>query len=114
MPFYENTVVAKQDLAEKELKDLRDKYNEVINSSSGKVIKIEDWGLITLAGKIMNYKKAFFIHYKFEGNQNTLKEIDKKLKVDGSVIRHLIVKYNKLDTNNEYFSKEKKINEKKK
>ena len=33
--------------------------------------------------------------------------MDKKLKVDGSIIRHLIVKYNKLDTDNEYFNKDK-------
>ena len=42
MAFYENTIVAKQDLAEKELKNLKDKYNEVINQASGKVIKIEE------------------------------------------------------------------------
>ena len=28
MAFYENTIVAKQDLAEKELKDIKDKYNK--------------------------------------------------------------------------------------
>ena len=33
--------------------------------------------------------------------------MDKKLKVDGSIIRHLIVKYNKLDTDTEYFNKDK-------
>lgn len=107
MAYYENTLVAKQDLAEKEIKDLIDKYNEIINNSSGKVIKIENWGLMNLANKIKNNKKAFFIHYKFEGGKNTLNEIDKKLKVDRSVIRHLIVKYRKLDTSNEYFKKEK-------
>ena len=106
MAFYESTLVAKQNLGEKELKILRDKYNEVINDSSEKVIKIENWGLLNLAKKIKSYKKAFFIHYKFEGTQSTLKEMDKKLKVDGSIIRHLIVKYNKLDTDNEYFDKD--------
>ena len=39
MAFYENTIVAKQDLAEKELKTIKEKYNELINSSSGKVVK---------------------------------------------------------------------------
>ncbi len=39
MAFYENTIVAKQDLAEKELKTIKEKYNELINKSSGKVIK---------------------------------------------------------------------------
>ena len=81
MAFYENTIVAKQDLAEKELKKIKDKYNELINNSSGKVIKIEEWGLLNLANKIKNYKKGFYIHYKFEGDNNTLSEIEKKLKL---------------------------------
>ena len=108
MAFYENTIVARQDLSDKEIKDLKDKYNEIINNSSGKVIKIEEWGLIGLTKRIYNYKKAFFIHYKFEGNKKTLNDIEKKIKVDNSIIRHLTVKYKKLDTNNEFFSKKTK------
>ena len=107
MAFYENTIIAKQDLAEKDLKTIKDKYNEIINNSSGKVIKIEEWGLINLANKIKNYKKGFYIHYKFEGNKKTLNEIIKKVKIDSAIIRHLLVKYKKLDTKNEYFKKEK-------
>ena len=103
MAFYENTIVAKQDLAEKELKTIKEKYNELINKSSGKVIKIEEWGLLNLANKIKNYKKGFYIHYKFEGNKDTLIEIEKKIKVDGSIIRYLTVKYKKLDIKNEFF-----------
>ena len=108
MAFYENTIVAKQDLAEKDLKTIKDKYNEIINKSSGKVIKIEEWGLLNLANKIRNYKKGFYIHYKFEGNSSTLNEIKKKVKIDGSIIRHLIVKYKKLDLKNEFFNKKEK------
>ena len=33
MAFYENTIVAKQDLAIKDLKTIKDKYNELINNS---------------------------------------------------------------------------------
>ena len=105
MAYYENTLVARQDLADKDLKNLRDKYNKIINKSSGKVIKIEDWGLINLAKKVKNYNKAFFIHYKFEGSDETLKEINKNIKVDSSIIRFLTVKYKKLDVENEYFNK---------
>ena len=111
MAFYENTIVAKQDLAEKDLKIVKDRYNEIINKSSGKVIKIEEWGLLNLATRIKNYKKGFYIHYKFEGNNETLNQIKKKIKVDSSIIRHLTVKYKKLDTETEYF---KEGNEKKK
>ena len=105
MAFYENTLVIKQDLAEKQIKVIRENYNELINKSSGKVIKVEEWGLLGLAKKIDNYKKAFFIHFKFEGNKETVSEFEKKIKLDNSIIRHLTVRYKKLDTKNEFFNK---------
>ena len=107
MAFYENTILLRQDLAEKEIKSIKEKYNSVINETTGKVVKIEEWGLLNLANKIKNYKKAFFIHYKFEGNNQTLREIEKKLKLDSSIIRFLTVKYKKLDTKNEFFKTDK-------
>ena len=105
MAFYENTIIARQDLSEGDLKAVREKYNEIINSSSGKVIKIEDWGLLNLSVKIKNFKKGFYIHYKFEGNKNTLNEVEKKLKIDSSIIRYLTVKYKKLDTKTNFLNK---------
>ena len=107
MSFYENTLVTKQDLGKTELEKIKEKYNEIINNNSGKVIKIEEWGLLNLAKKIKKYNKGFYIHYKFQGNKETLNEINKKIKVDSSIIRHLVVKYKNLDTKNEYFKKEK-------
>ena len=107
MSFYENTLVTKQDLGKTELEKIKEKYNEIINNNSGKVIKIEEWGLLNLARKIKRYKKGFYIHYKFEGSKETLNEINKKIKVDSSIIRHLVVKYKNLDTKNEYFKNEK-------
>lgn len=103
MAFYENTIVAKQNLAQKELKDIKNKYNDIINNSSGKVMKIEEWGLISLKKKIKNFNKGFFIHYKFEGSETTVREINKKINIDTSIIRHLTVRYKELDTKNEYF-----------
>ena len=107
MSFYENTLVTKQDLGKTELEKIKEKYNDIINNNSGKVIKIEEWGLLNLARKIKRYKKGFYIHYKFEGSKETLNEINKKIKIDNSIIRHLVVKYKNLDIKNEYFKKEK-------
>ena len=63
MAFYENTIVAKQDLAEKELKIIKETYNKLINNSSGKVLKIEEWGLLNLTNKIKNYRKRFLYSF---------------------------------------------------
>ena len=80
MAFYENTIVAKQDLAEKELKSIKDKYNELINNSSGKVIKIEEWGLLNLANKIKNYKKDFIFIINLREIKKHLMKLKKKSK----------------------------------
>ena len=107
MAFYENTIVTRKDLAEKDLSQIKERYSEIINSSSGKVIKIENWGLLNFKDKIKRHNKGFYIHYKFEGTRDTLTEIENKVKIDSFVIRHLTVKYKKLDTKNEFFNKEK-------
>tara|TARA_B110000438_G_C15244533_1_gene407080 strand:- start:89 stop:430 length:342 start_codon:yes stop_codon:yes gene_type:complete len=113
MEFYEHTIIAKQDLSTPDLENLENKYKDIITKSSGKVIKIEKWGLLSFAKKIRSYNKGFYIHYKFEAESKTLEEIKKNSIIDNSLLRHLTVKYKKLDTETEYFKK-KDINEKKK
>ena len=113
MNFYEHTLIAKQDLSTPELTNIEKKYNDIITKTDGKVIKIEKWGLLNFAKKIKSYNKGFYIHYKFEAKNKTLEEIKKISVIDNSLLRHLTVKYKKLDAETEYF-KEKDSHEKKK
>ena len=48
MNFYEHTIVAKQNLSQKDIDNIEKKYEELINKKSGKVLKIEKWGLLNL------------------------------------------------------------------
>jgi len=113
MNFYEHTLIAKQDLSTPELENIEKKYTDIITKTAGKVIKVEKWGLMNFAKKIKAYNKGFYIHYKFEAENKTLEEIKRNSVIDNSLLRHLTVKYKKLDIETEYF-KEKDINEKKK
>ena len=70
--------------------------------------------MLNFARKIENYNKGFYIHYKFEGNKETVEKIKKNISIDNSVLRHLTIKYKKLDLEKEYFKKENLENEKKK
>lgn len=107
MAFYENTIIARQDLGENDLNNIKNKYTDLIDDTSGKVIKIEMWGLLNFANKIKKHNRGFYIHYKFEGNNKTISEIRNKIKNDNLILRNLIVKYKKLDTKNEFFKKTK-------
>ena len=103
MAFYEHTIVGKQDLSDKEVDDLVNKYSKMIDKS-GKILKTEKWGLINLANKIKKNKKGIFVHFKMETEGKTLKELEKQLSIDSNVLRYLTVKYNELDLKNEYFA----------
>ncbi len=111
MNFYEHTLIAKQDLSTPELNNIEKKYKDIITKTDGKVIKVEKWGLLSFAKKIKSYNKGFYIHYKFESENKTLEEMRRNSVIDNSLLRHLTVKYKKLDTETEYF---KEGNEKKK
>ena len=97
MNFYEHTIIARQDLSQNDLKAVEEKYASVINDNAGKVLKVEKWGILNFARKIKKYNKGFYIHYKIEGTNDTINNIKKNTKVDGSILRFLTIKYKKLD-----------------
>ena len=106
MAFYEHTIVGKQDLSDKEMQSLIDKYSKIF-VKSGKILKTEKWGLLNLASKIKKNKKGNFVHFKIEIEGKTVKEIEKQLSIDSNIIRYLTVKYDKIDLKNEFFGTKK-------
>ena len=105
MNCYEHTFIAKQDLPENQTKLLIDKYEDIINKNSGKVLKTEEWGLKNLSHVIKNNKKGFYFHIKFEGIGKTIKELEKVENIDQALIRFLTVRVKKHDLETNYFSK---------
>ena len=106
MAFYEHTFVGKQDLSDKEVENLINKFSKIIDKS-GKILKTEKWGLLNLSHKIKKNKKGVFVHFKMEAEGKIIKEVEKQLSIDSNIIRYLTVKYDELDLKNEYFGSKK-------
>ena len=103
MNCYEHTFIAKQDIPEDQTKIIINKYEDIINKNSGKVLKTEEWGLKNLSHVIKNNKKGFYFHIKFEGIGKTIKELEKVENIDQALIRFLTVRVKKHDLKIEYF-----------
>ena len=103
MNCYEHTFIAKQDLPDNQTKILINKYEDIINKNSGKVLKTEEWGLKNLSHMIKNNKKGFYFHIKFEGIGKTIEELEKTQNIDQALIRFLTVRVKKHDLKIEYF-----------
>ena len=105
MNCYEHTFIAKHDLPMTQVKTLVDKYQSIIKKNSGKIIKIEEWGLRNLSHVIKNNKKGFYFHIKFEGTGKTINELEKAENIDQMLIRFLTVRVKKHDLGKIYFEK---------
>tara|TARA_Y100001970_G_C13889256_1_gene677839 strand:+ start:62 stop:406 length:345 start_codon:yes stop_codon:yes gene_type:complete len=109
MNFYEHTIIARQDTSPGQLKQIQDKYVDLVSKHGGKVAKTENWGLLNLAYIIKKNKKGNYIHFKIEGNGKTISELEKSEKIDKSILRYLTVKVKKLDLKINYFEKKDQV-----
>ena len=112
MNFYEHTIIARQDTSPSQIKQLQDKYTNLIEKNDGKILKFESWGLMHLSYLIKKNKKGNYLHFKIEGLGKTIKELEKSEKIDKNLLRFLTVKVKKLDLETDYFKKKDDVGEK--
>ena len=105
MNCYEHTFITKQDLSQSHAKTLISKYEDIIKTNSGKILKTEEWGLRNLSRHIKYNKKGYYFHIKFEGIGKTIEELEKAENIDETLIRYLTVRVKKHDLKNNYFEK---------
>ena len=105
MNYYEHTLIARQDVSSSQIKQIEDKYKKIIEKNDGKIHKFESWGLMHLSYLIKKNKKGNYLHFKFEGHGNTIRELEKNEKLDKNLLRYLTVKVKKLDLETDYFRK---------
>ena len=103
MRMYEHTIIARQDTSESQLIQIKDKYLNLIEKNNGKVVKSENWGLINLSYIIKKNRKGNYLHFKIEGNEKMVFELEKSAKLDKNLLRYLTVKVKKFDLDTNYF-----------
>ena len=113
MNLYEHTIVARQDVSPSEIKQITEKYSNIVTKNKGEVIQTQNWGLLNLAYMIKKNRKGNYIHFKIEGNGKTINELEKNEKIDKNLLRYLTVKVKKLDLKTNYFEKKSEENKEK-
>ena len=97
MNFYEHAIIARQDASPSQIKQIQEKYTNLVMKNEGKVVKTENWGLLYLSYLIKKNKKGNYIHFKIEGSGKTINELERNEKIDKNLLRYLTVKVKKLD-----------------
>lgn len=97
MSFYEHVFIARQDLSSAQVEDITKKYASVIETMGGKVTKREYWGLRNLAYRINKNRKGYYVLMNIDAPAAAIKEMERLIRIDEDVIRHLTVKVDELE-----------------
>ena len=117
MNLYEHTIIAKQSHSARQLESLKTQYSKIIEKNEGEIIKIDDWGILSLSREINKNKKGNYIHFKLKGSGLTVSELEKNEKIDNNLLRFLTVRVKKFNLDKNYFAQStnsaKEVEEKK-
>ena len=107
MQIYETIYIVKQDLDTKALKDLEEKYENLLKLKKATIEYKENWGLRTLAYKIQNYKKGYYFMLVFNSDKEALEELERNFRIDENIIRFLTTKIDSVPTEPSFIMKAK-------
>lgn len=91
MRDYELTYIVNPQAEEEALDAILEELKEVIESF-GDVKEVEPWGLRRLAYPISGFREGQYVHVQFGMEPQGIAELQRSLKLNESIIRHLIVR----------------------
>lgn len=89
---YELVYILSPDATEQDVADLHTQVESIIARYQGELVKTENWGRRKLAFRIGKHREGTYVLEVFKGTGELTKELDRRLKVIDSVIRHLCVR----------------------
>lgn len=109
MRIYEELFIVRPDATDEEVDPLVEQLRNVIAQSGGTLDKTEKWGVRKLAYRVLKYNEGQYILLQFSAKPDTVKEIERRLRVADLVLKFLTVR---IDEKLKRIEKRKKAREK--
>ena len=89
---YELVYIVSPDASEQAVADLHTQVEEIVTRFKGTLDKTENWGRRKLAYEIGHAREGTYVVETISGTGELMKEIDRRLRVTDTIIRHLTVR----------------------
>jgi small subunit ribosomal protein S6 len=89
---YELVYIASPEASEQTVTDLHTQIEQIVQRFNGTLDKTENWGRRKLAYEIGRAREGTYVVETISGSGELMKEIDRRLRVTDTIIRHLIVR----------------------
>ena len=89
MSLYEHVFLARQDVSTQAVDALIAQYKTLIEGLGGKVTKIENWGLKSLAYRVKKNRKAHYALLNIDAPAPAIAELERQERLSEDVLRFL-------------------------
>lgn len=88
---YEAMIVLKPDLEEETMKNVVERFVNVITDNGGEVTDIDAWGRRKLAYEINDFTEGFYVLLKYK-SEDLNAELERNFRIVDAVLRYLVIK----------------------
>jgi len=89
---YELVYIVTPEAPEQDVADLHTQIEQIVQRYNGTFDKTENWGRKRMAYDIGRHREGTYVVETITGSGELMKEIDRRLRVNDAVIRHLVVR----------------------
>lgn len=90
-PHYELLFIVSNKFTEDEVKPIVEEVKKTIESNDGETTYAEYWGKKELAYEIEHFNHGYYALYEFDAAGEKMAKIDKDLRMNKKILRHMIV-----------------------
>ncbi|HVO66845.1 MAG TPA: 30S ribosomal protein S6 [Syntrophales bacterium] len=91
MKRYETLFIVQVDLPDDELNSLIERYETIVTSFKGVIVKIEKWGKRKLAYEIKKQTNGFYVMIDFVGKRAVIEELERNFKIDDKILKFMTI-----------------------
>ncbi|MCX6116035.1 MAG: 30S ribosomal protein S6 [Proteobacteria bacterium] len=88
---YEVTIISRADLPESESQKLLGKYEKLMVSDGGEILKKDAWGSKKIAFPMKKHHRGVYTNYDFIGTSANLSEMERLMRIDEDILRYMSV-----------------------
>jgi small subunit ribosomal protein S6 len=92
MRIYEELFIVRPNATEEEVDPVIEQITQVVSSSGGSIEKTEKWGKRRLAYRLGKHDEGYYVLVVFKAGPQTVKEIERRLRVSDLVLKYLTVR----------------------
>ncbi|MEN6371995.1 MAG: 30S ribosomal protein S6 [Armatimonadota bacterium] len=89
---YETLYIIDPNLTEEQVQAVTDKYSQIVTQNGGEILAVEKWDRRRLAYEVAGKREGMYILMYFRSEATVASELDRLMKINEDVLRHLIVR----------------------